>query len=642
MCGIVGYWDMRGDCPDKRQALKAAVRSLHHRGPDGSGMWINGNGVGLGHTRLSILDLSEAGAQPMLSDDGQLAIVFNGEIYNFRELAEELTSRGHRFASHSDTEVVLAAYREWGADCVTRFIGMFAFAIWDATRKCLRLFRDRAGVKPLYYGWDGTTLRFASELKALRTLPGWEPDIDHTALGEFLQYGYIAAPRTIYSAIRKLPPAHRLDLEIGKVPEIIPYWTLDVAVSAGVLEGDEKILSNELEALLVDAVRYRLVSDVPVGLFLSGGVDSGIVAALLHKIGVHLKVFTIGFESVEHDESLYAARLAQTFGFDHRIMRIGRSDAEAVLAKWPELYDEPFGDNSGIPTHLVAQMAREDVKVALSADGGDELFCGYSGYPLLARRMELHSRLPSTVRGVGGVIGRILTRNVTMNLAGGMAPRLHRGFRGGLVFDRIHKASESISEKASIDAVRPFRTFWQTGEVARLLGKPYRDPRRSSNINKIEMDWDTALEQLTMMDFNEYLADDILVKVDRATMATSLESREPLLDHRIIEFAFRLPIHLKLGPLGNKHILRRILYRNVPRHLVDRPKQGFATPIGKWMEDWLAMGRVSDSIEILSQKMPFLNARWLRGAHIAFAESLQGRNRLWLVHVLGQWAERWL
>ena len=315
MCGIVGYWTLGENAGSLQRALPEAVASLHHRGPDGAGVWHAEPGVGLGHARLSIIDLSVAGAQPMVARDAEIAIIFNGEIYNFAAIAAELTAKGHKLVGHSDTEVVLAAFREWGPACVERFIGMFAFAIWDGPRRRFSLCRDRVGVKPLYYGWDGHVLAFASELKALRALPHWRPEIDQTALGEFLQYGYIGEPRSIYRQVRKLPPGCWLRLDQGKAPVIERYWSLHAVVEKGPLTGNERDLEAELEDLLVSAFKYRLVADVPVGLFLSGGIDSSLVAGILKSAGVEIETFTIGFKSAKHDESAAAARVAAALGF---------------------------------------------------------------------------------------------------------------------------------------------------------------------------------------------------------------------------------------------------------------------------------------------------------------------------------------
>jgi asparagine synthase (glutamine-hydrolysing) len=570
--------------------------------------------------------------------NGKLAIVFNGEIYNYAEIARELMAKGYVLKGHSDTEVILAAFREWGPSCVNRFIGMFAFAIWDEECKRLSLCRDRVGVKPLYYAFDGETVCFGSELKALRALPHWKPQVDQISLGEFLQYGYIAAPRTIYSGVHKLSPGSWLCWQVGGgAPEIKTYWSVGDALAKGPITGDLRAIEDELEALLIDAFRYRTVADVPVGLFLSGGIDSGLVAVLLRKAGISLEAFTIGFESAAHDESEAASALATKLGLNHRVSTISRSVAEGVFAQWPELYDEPFGDASGIPTYLVSRMAREKVKVALSADGGDELFCGYAGYPLLAGRMEAHARMPAALRCAGATALAAFTRGPLGNIGSPLVAGAHGALGHGLAYDRAQKMRDYLASPASLDAIRAFRTFFQQHEVVGLLGAPYADPRRCG----LRIDG-PPMHQLTMTDLVEYLPDDVLAKADRATMAVGLEGREPLLDHRVVEMAYRLPMSLRIGAYGNKHILRSILYRSVPRELIDRPKQGFAVPLFDWMDAWISKGAIGDSIDIIQRKLPGLDADRLRGQARSFAGSPQGKNRLWLIYVLGRWAERWL
>ncbi|MFT4080544.1 asparagine synthase (glutamine-hydrolyzing) [Rhodomicrobium sp.] len=634
MCGIVGYWQRGGDDERQRRGLGDAVKALARRGPDGSGTWFDGHGVGLGHTRLSIIDLSSAGAQPMACHDVEIVVTFNGEIYNYREIAAELAKKGHTFISSSDTEVVLAAYREWGPACVDRFIGMFAFAIWDGPQGCLRLFRDRIGVKPLYWGWDGRTLCFGSELKALRALPHWQPQINAVAVGEFLQYAYIAAPRTIYQGVHKLMPGHWLNLGREGGPTVRPYWRLADVLAKGERIESDAVLEEELEALVESAFRYRMVADVPVALFLSGGLDSSLVAGVLKRCGFTPQAFTIGFESDRHDESAAARKVAAALGLEHHVARISSREAGTILDQWPTFYDEPFGDHSGIPTYLVARLARERVKVALSADGGDELFCGYGGYPLVGSRMQRFEGLPALARSAGRMMDEMVAGVPMGN--GPVGARVKSALGHGLVHDRVLKLSGYLAAASPSDAIRPFRSFFQPREIAAMMAVPYADPRAGAG------EWPgEPMERLMATDLGEYLPDDVLVKVDRATMAVGLEGREPLLDHRIVEFAFRLPLRLRNGPLGNKHILRSILYRHVPRPLVDRPKQGFAVPIADWMRDLLAKGDVADSIAVLRESLPMLHAVQLDGAVTAFAGSPQGINRLWLLHALGRWTEHW-
>lgn len=634
MCGIVGFWCHKGDDAQLRATLPAAVSSLHHRGPDGEGVWFNGSGVGLGHRRLSIIDLSNAAAQPMVSARGDLVVVFNGEIYNFREIAAQLERKGHRFRTNSDTEVLLASFQEWGPSCVERFIGMFAFAVWDATRRRLSICRDRVGVKPLYFGWDEGVFCFASELKALRALAPWSITLDTASVGEFLQYGYIKSPRSIYRHIQKLPPGCWMHLDPGKQPLVSPYWTLQSVIARGTLD-EKQNLEEELEELLGSAFKYRLVADVPVGLFLSGGVDSSLVAGILRRYDVRLKTFTVGFNSKSHDESTAAAAVAAALGLENHVLIAEENDAETILSQWSDLYDEPFGDHSGIPTYLVSRLARQHVKVALSGDGGDELFCGYDGYREMSKRLDAAARIPPLVRTFGGMILGLAQRLAHLNVAGSFGPALHHRMGGGLVIDRIDKAFGFLDAPRGIDSLRAFRSVWSPREVSELIGCDYRDPRLGSCVAT-----GLPMEQIAHLDFDEFLPDDVLAKVDRASMAVSLESREPLLDHRIIEFAFRLPLSLRHGSLGNKHILRSILYRHVPRELVARPKQGFSGPLARWMERFTATGAVRDSVEVLKRRMG-LDGRTLDGAQRAYGNGAVGKNRLWLLYALGQWAERW-
>lgn len=635
MCGIVGYWARDGAAAALAAALPAATDALRHRGPDGEGLWRNAQGVGFGHRRLSVIDLSHAGAQPMVARDAEIVIVLNGEIYNYAEVAAELAARGHAFSGHSDTEVVLAAYREWDTGCVDRFIGMFAFAIWDGPRRRLSLCRDRVGVKPLYYGWDGQTLMFASELKALRAFPHWTPDIDAAALGEYLQYGYIAAPRTIYRAARKLAPGAWLHLHAEGEPTVRRYWSLRNAVEKGPINAEPAVLEEELEALLVDACRYRMVADVPVGLFLSGGVDSSLVAGLLKSSGVDLETFTIGFDSGPHNEAPAAAKVAAALGLRNEVLTVGADEAQGVLQRWSALYDEPFGDHAGIPTYLLSSMTRKRVTVALSADGGDEEFCGYAGYAEFAQRMAAQARVPRAARALGAGALAVAETLGPFDLGGTMAAGVNRAIGAGLACDRIGKMRTYLGAETALDAVRPFHNTWQTSELRRLLGPSYQDPRAHSLKWKGE-----PLEQIAALDFHEYLPDDVLAKTDRATMAAGLEGREPLLDHRVVEMAYRLPLAMRHGQLGPKHALRSILYRHVPRELVDRPKHGFDVPLRSWMVQFIANGAVRDSLQILVEKLG-LDGRQLAGGLKTFAGSDQGRNRLWLLYTLGLWAERW-
>lgn len=638
MCGVVGYWAQKtSDAGHLKRALPNAVRSMAHRGPDGEGLWWSSSAeVGFGHRRLAVIDLSAAGAQPMVARDAECVLIFNGEVYNFAEIAADLTARGRKLSSHSDTEVVLESFREWGHACVDRFVGMFAFAIWDGTQRRLSLCRDRAGVKPLYWAWDRGVLSFASELKALRALLPNKPDIDMTALGEMLQYGYISQPRTIYRTINKLPPGCWLTIDDSGEPKVAPYWSLREAVEKGPLTGSSQQLEEELESLLAKAAKLRLVADVPVGLFLSGGVDSSLVAGMLKSQGVDIETFTIGFTSRDHDESGAAAGVARALGYKNHSLIIDMAEAGPILDMWPDLYDEPFGDHSGIPTYLVARMAREHVTVALSADGGDELFCGYAGYNELAKRMTKHASVPSWGRAAAAKSIEAAMATGALGFDNALGSRLAQWSGGRTVMHRAQKMHAYLDASPGIDALRSFRSYWLPGEIERLTRSGYCDPRTGS------LKWPgEPAEAIAAQDFHEYLPDDVLTKVDRATMAVSLESREPLLDHRVIEMAFRLPLHMRINAEGGKRVLRNILYRHVPRALVDRPKQGFAVPINNWVQQLVSSGAVSESADCLVNKLGF-DKRAIDSALKAFSSDATGRTRLWLLYVLGRWAARWL
>lgn len=563
MCGIVGHLTVRGSARFSIGQLRAATGALRHRGPDDEGFWTDEvDRVGLGHRRLSIIDLSDHGHQPMTSACGRWVMVYNGEIYNFKQIRVELESLGHRFAGTGDSEVILAGFSEWGPSAVTRFIGMFAIALWHKPSKELYLLRDRVGVKPLYYRWDGQTLLFGSELRALRAFADADPEIDREALTDYLRYGYINAPRTIYRQYFKLPPAHTLKLDARGELTIEPYWSVldHVGRRSGL---SEATLEDELESLLIDAFKLRMISDVSVGVFLSGGVDSSLLAALLQRHGgQRIKTFTIGFDVPEYDESPYAAEVARHLGTEHytRILKI--DDAKLVLPRWGDLYDEPFGDESGIPTLMVSQVAAEQVKVVLSADGGDELFAGYNVYGTVLDQWDRAQKVPWVLRSLvargirgGGVSGR--TNSPWINRVGRMG-RLADASTLGTLFDRSLACFDDIELRALTGSGNPTRT----------LADVYPG---------------SAMEKMCHWDLVNYLPGDVLAKVDRATMAMSIEGREPLLDHRIVEFAFSLPPQMRFGALGSKYLLKKVLFRHVPRALVDRPKRGFAVPVKRWV-----------------------------------------------------------
>jgi len=635
MCGIVGIWDQSGGCDLGllSKELDMSVATLRHRGPDDNGTWLNDEGLGIGHTRLSILDLSSRGHQPMASNSGELVIVYNGEIYNFAEIREQLSQHGHTFRGTGDTEVILAAFEEWGDAAIERFIGMFAIAIWNKRTQTLRLFRDRIGVKPLYYAWDGMRFWFGSELKAIRPFRSWQLSLDRKCIGEFLQYGYISGPRTVYKEVRKLLPGHRLSISRGQEPQVKRYWHVAERIDQPLLGSDEQ-LEAELEELLASAFSYRMVSDVPVGVFLSGGVDSSLVAAILakhHSQNIH--TFTIGFSESTHDESVWAKKVAEEIGTDHTEYILGGSEALKIARRWGSLFDEPFGDSSGIPTLLVSQLASQEVKVVLSADGGDELFSGYSAYGAFLRGYERNQAIPALLRN-----------GLAAALNGVSSPKLHGLIRSlggtersiGNLSYRAGRYHKILQGSTAGDLYDLYVTTWLPEDISKLLGE-YAPQRQLADAYPGNL-----VQQIGLCDFDHYLPDDILMKVDRTTMLTSIEGREPLLDHRIAEFAFRLPTHLTRGTLGSKHILKKILYKHVPQHLVDRPKQGFAIPLGAWLRgdlkdlvnDYLNPRRIREAGIFDPDMIEQTTSRFYRGDH-------HMQNRVWLALAFEMWREEW-
>ena len=640
MCGITGYWARRADPAPWLADLDASVAALARRGPDDRGTWVRpGARVALGHTRLAILDLSPLGHQPMRSRDGALTMVFNGEVYNFAAVRSELEALGHRFRSSGDSEVVLAAFEQWGERAVERFVGMFAIALWNERERRLVLLRDRLGVKPLYYAWNGTAFWFGSELKALRAFHPWRSEVDRDALGEYLQFGYISAPRSIYRGVAKLLPGHWLELgEVGE-PVVHRYWSPAEHVQP--LEEEERELERRFESLLVEAFRLRMVADVPVGVFLSGGLDSTLVAALLQRYGGgEVRTFTIGFDDARFDESVHARRVAEHLGTRHCERIVRADDMAAVLREWAELFDEPFGDTSGVPTYLVSKMAREHVKVALSADGGDELFSGYSHYGVLLERERRLRRWPGLARrALGRSLSAIeIARLQDLGERLPMPARFRHGARRN-VTERLAKLSVLLPEVDPPMLYDLAMSFWTPWEIAALLGGETAPRERVAGPGAFA-------DQMVHCDLRHYLPDDILVKVDRTTMATGLEGREPMLDHRLAEFALRLPLELRRGRLGTKHLLRKVLYRHVPRELVERPKQGFAIPLARWLRGELA-GLVDEYLDPARIRAGgLLDPDGVARAVTRFREGGEANDRLdtqkvWLLLAFEMWRVRW-
>ncbi len=562
------------------------ARALRHRGPDGSGVWCDPeSGVALGHRRLAILDLSSAGGQPMHSRDGRFTLTFNGEIYNHLEIrrALERTGRAPDWTGHSDTETMVASFVEWGVEgAVGLFSGMFAFAVWDAHERSLHLARDRIGEKPLYYGWLGDSFVFGSELKALREHPQWDCELNRDALCLFMRHNYVPAPYTIYSGISKLLPGCLLRLEPrGKSVVRSTYWAVQDVIAQGVdaaFAGTADEAVEELDRLLIEATGEQMISDVPLGAFLSGGIDSSLVAALMQSHSTKpIRTFTVGFSERGYDEAGHARLVAAHLGTEHTELYVTAEDALNVVPELPTLYDEPFADSSQIPTFLVAKLARQSVTVALSGDGGDELFGGYDRYKVAINLAARRDRVPRLLRSA--MRRAIEARGASQwdNLLSPISSIL--GGRWQAPGDKLLKKATLLgSDRYSL--YRMLMSHWERPEEIVLgAAEPptvFTDPRRRPKA-------DSYTELMMAVDCLSYLPDDILVKVDRAAMGVSLETRLPLLNRRVVEFAWSLPAAIKFRGGVGKWMLREALYKRVPRKLVDRPKMGFAVPIGAWL-----------------------------------------------------------
>jgi asparagine synthase (glutamine-hydrolysing) len=576
MCGITGCYDLARQASNDELTAAAAAMSetLTHRGPDDSGVWTHAQtGVGLGHRRLSIIDLSAAGRQPMVSPCGRFVLVFNGEIYNFRELRGLLEKQEYPFRGRSDTEVLLAAIVVWGVrGAVARLNGMFAFAVWDAEERTLTLARDPVGIKPLYYGWFGSTLLFGSELKSLRRHPAFRGEIDRDALALFFEYGYIPSPCSIYRHVRKLSPGCLLTVspQTGAGAKPAAYWSIAEAIAEGKrnpFRGTPEESAEAVGATLSDAVRRQMVADVPVGVFLSGGIDSSLVTAVAQaETGRPVQAFTIGFEEAAYDESPFARKIASHLKVDHHVQVATSAEAQAVIPLLPAIYDEPFADSSQVPTFLVSRLAREHVAVCLSGDGGDELFAGYDRYASVARIRRKIGWLPQPYRRHAGRIYERASRAVGRQTTPGWVSRVTAASSDFALYHELQLVQWREGEGVVIGSCAA-RAGFRPQELWPDLGASTR----------------AFVESMSAYDAAVYLPDDILTKVDRASMAVSLEVRVPLLDQRLVELAWRLPMTRKRAGAEGKLPLRALLARRVPPSLFDRPKMGFGVPIGQWL-----------------------------------------------------------
>lgn len=592
MCGIAGFtggeWGSRERIADTLSRMK---RAIAHRGPDHSDIWFDEAAqVALAHNRLAIIDLTAAGNQPMSSPSGRYVIVYNGEIYNHEDIRDELTGAGlgRNWKGHSDTETLLAAIEAWGVrGALERSTGMFAFALWDRADRTLTLARDRLGEKPLYYGrqFPGGPFLFGSELKALAVHPQFRRDIDRRSLTLLLRYNYIPAPFSIYCGISKLPAATFLTLRSGDAePVIEEYWSGAAVAEAGVanpleLSDDEAL--DALEERLETAIGRQMIADVPLGAFLSGGVDSSAVVALMQKLSSRpVKTFTIGFHEPSFNEAEHAKAVARHLGTEHTELYVTPDEARAVIPRLPQIYDEPFADSSQIPTHLVSALARQHVTVSLSGDGGDELFGGYNRYLITSELWDKIAVVPKALRAAAARAMTTVSPSAWTkfgDVAGGMLPKLAQVNRLG---DKVHKGAPLLRSGSVAELYSGMLSLWR--DPAAIVIGATEPPSHATGATP-PLDGLDGIERMMALDMLGYLPDDLLVKVDRAAMAVSLETRVPYLDHHVVEFAWRLPFRLKIRGGQTKWILRQLLYRHVPEALIERPKMGFGVPVGDWL-----------------------------------------------------------
>jgi len=610
VCGITGFL-MRSDSRTEDELRGIAERmscALRHRGPDDAGVWVDARtGIALGHRRLAILDLSPNGRQPMASADGRFQLLLNGEIYNEAVLRQELERDGQRFRGRSDTEVMLAAISCWGlARAVSNLNGMFAFALWDRHDRVLHLGRDRIGEKPLYYGWMRGTFLFASELKALRAHPDFDGDVDRDVLALYFRRNYVPAPHSIYKNVYKLPAGCLLSITpssrqtgfspfadaAGAACRPERYWSLREVTSRAAAKpftGSSQEAVSSLESLLIDTVTLRMTADVSVGAFLSGGIDSSTVVALMQAGSRSpVKTFAIGSDDRAYDETAAASAVARHLGTDHVDVRATADDARRIIPTLPAMYDEPFADSSQIPTALVAQLARCDVKVALSGDGGDELFGGYMLYSWATRIWTMTGRMPHPLRLAAAAALRSVPApawNAAFSIGGVVFPAARRPMEPG---DKLHRLAELLQATSPDALYDSLMSRWRRPSALVLSSsEPHSTPPEAAGVESRSF-----VQRMMYSDLMTYLPDDLLVKVDRATMAVGLEARMPLLDHRVVEFAARLPESMLIHGKRGKWILRQVLHRYVPASLVDRPKTGFSVPLSDWLRgplrEWAA------------------------------------------------------
>lgn len=631
MCGFVGFLGgvaLHGE-QDDAALLKQMADTIVHRGPDDEGYWFDFNQrIGMCHRRLAIVDLSSAGAQPMQAASGRYVIAFNGEIYNHLDLRVDLQRDGQTqtWRGHSDTETLLKGFEIWGIqETVKRVTGMFAFAVWDREEHVLTLVRDRLGEKPLYWGWQGSTLLFGSELKALKAHPAFSSNIDRGSLALLLRHGYIPAPHSIYQGISKLRAGHYVRFAFGEGPgagqtaEPVAYWSMNNVVSKGLTQpfvGSESEAVDALEQQLKISIGQQMLADVPLGAFLSGGIDSSSIVALMQAQSRQpVRTFTIGFDEAGYDEAVHAKAVARHLGTCHTELYVRPEDALAVIPRLPSIFCEPFADSSQIPTFLLCQLARQHVTVALSGDAGDELFGGYNTYQLAPRIWDVISKLPLPLRQL-----------------------LSSCMKGLPLPDKAQKLVEVVAAQNSEEFYTQLISHWKRPSEL-VIGA--QEPPTLLNTPSAWLQVDSFAHWMMTIDTQTYMTDDILVKVDRAAMANSLETRVPMLDHHLVELAWRMPLSMKIRKGASKWLLREVLYRHVPRELIDRPKKGFSIPLGSWLR-----GPLRDWAEALLNQERLKKEGFFHVAPIRMAwdQHLQGKrdnsSRLWSILMFQAWLEQ--
>ncbi len=649
MCGFAGFLDcsLSLNSTELANIARDMADTLSHRGPDDFGHWVDSSvGIALSHRRLSIIDLSSHGHQPMHSIGGRYVIAYNGEIYNFCELKELLEQQGCVFRGHSDTEVLLAAIEIWGIDqALNRIVGMFAFSLWDKENRVLTLARDRLGEKPLYYGWQHKSFVFASELKALKAHPEWQGEIQRNSVALLMRHGNIPAPYSIYNNILKLMPGTILrvptTLSPGVLPEVQTYWSAKQVAELGqdkLLTLSPEEATDNLDSLLRDTIRGKMIADVPLGVFLSGGIDSSTVAAMMQAESHQpIKSFSIGFHEEGYNEAEYSKAVARHLGTDHTEIFVTSDQALAVISRLPTLYDEPFSDPSQIPTFLVSELTREHVKVALSGDGGDELFGGYNRHVLGKTIWDRIAWLPRSIRYPVARFIHMFPPRLWDQIFTAMGLRLFAKTNQQLFGEKLHKLADAFTASSSEEMYSNLVSHWkQPSDLVLNSAEPLTlltNPHLWANLPDFS-------QRMMFLDMVSYLPDDILTKVDRASMGASLETRVPFLDHRIVEFAWRLPLSMKIRDGQGKWLLRQVLYRYVPKTLMDRPKMGFGVPIDSWLR-----GPLREWAEELLDESRLRREGFFRPSIVRqkWAEHLSGQRNwqycLWDVLMFQSWLE---